>query len=436
MAKKVRNVFILDTSVLVYDHNALQAFENCDLILPITVVDELDKLKKLSNDVGRNARVVTRKLDTLLSEHPDVQGCKLPKGVIFTIDSSYQSSNSLNEYGDLRILQCAAKVQKENPEKKVVLVTRDINLRIRARSAGLGTQSYDREDMASHELYQGYRSVCAPALGKKLLMTQSVSCNGEPLLEAMFPNEFVLFTDKDANGVSAGRKIGQSIHLVTEKSPWGLHMRGKEQLFASNLLLDPNVPLVTLVGMAGSGKTLCAVAAALELVLNQRRYGSFEIYRPMETVGAEMGFLPGSVEEKLAPFYAPINDAFALLFGDKSKKKENWKNTLFQYMDSGIIKQEAIAFIRGRSIHNTLVLVDEAQNLTRDEMKTILTRVGEDSKIILCGDVLQIDQKSLDAFDNGLTCVVDKFKSYDLAGHVALNKGERSPLSALAARIL
>lgn len=432
-SKRNKKVFVLDTSVLVYDYNALRSFKDCEIVLPITILEELDKLKKMSNEAGRNARVVIRDLDRLIENADLSKGLKLPNNVLFKIDSSAEKLNA--DYGDNKILECAKKIQTSNKTKDVILLSRDINLRVRAKSMGLSAQGYEREELAETELYKGFRIVENPALGHQLLEKQFTSAN-DTSLKGMFSNECVLFVDKNQNGISTGRKIGNDIRLITDKCPWGLPMRGKEQLFAADLLLDTNVPLVSIVGRAGGGKSLISLAAGLELVLNQRKYGRFIIYRPIQVVGNDIGYLPGTIAEKLEPHFAAIHDSMQYLFSGKARKSDAWKEQLYQYLDSGIIQQEALTYIRGRSISNAFIMIDECQNLDKEEIKAILTRAGEGSKIVLTGDIDQIDRRDLDPINNGLTHVIDRFKSHDLAGHITLLKGERSELATLAAKIL
>jgi PhoH-like ATPase len=429
-----KNVFVLDTSVLVYDYYALNSFANCEVILPITVIDELDKLKKQSNEVGKNARTFIRNLDALLDKQPASASCKLKNKATLAIDSSYDSSNSLDEYGDLRILSCASKLKKDFPNKNIIVVSRDINLRIRAKAMGLGAEKYEKTEFTPTELYTGFRTINDYAAGLELADKSSIKCDDE--LNKMFPNEFVLFTDNTGTGIATGRKVGNEIVLVEEQTMWGLKSRSMEQLFASDLLMDDSLPLVSIIGRAGGGKSLMAIAAGLELVLNQNRYSRFMIYRPIQAMGSDLGYLPGTIEEKLEPHFAAISDSMQLLFSGKSKKQDGWKDQLYQYINSGVIQQEALTYIRGRSISNAFILIDEAQNLKKDEIKTILTRAGEGSKIVLTGDIEQIDNSSLDPINNGLTYVVDKFKDQELAGHITLLKGERSELATLAAKIL
>lgn len=426
----MNNIYVLDTSVLIANPYAIRDFKDCKIIIPITILEELDKLKKQSSEVGRNARLAIKYLDELTNQGDITAGINLQGSIVQIVICEELDSNS---YGDNNILKVARQV-KETSGNDVVLISNDINLRVRAKAAGLLAEGYE-DSKTNTELYSGFQIVKDPKLGKNLLEHKVIRYNDKKV--ELYENEFILYADRDGSGVATGRRVGEEIRLVSDVSPWGLKLRGKEQLFAANLIMDPNVPLVSIAGIAGGGKTLVALGCALELVLNQRKYSNLTIYRPIQTVGEELGYLPGSVEEKISPFYGPIEDAFSLLFSDRSSRnKDAWKTALHQYMDAGIIKQEAIAFIRGRSIHNSLVLIDEAQNLSKEEVKTIITRVGENSKIIFTGDIEQIDTRSLDAVNNGLTYLIEKFKEHDVAGHILLSKGERSKLSSLAAQIL
>lgn len=428
-----RKIFVLDTSVLVYDPNSIYSFSYNDVILPITVLDELDKLKSLHNETGRNARVSIRNLDQISNTGDLINGISLDDGIVFKIDTSAYGAIGLDpSYGDSKILGSASKLQLDNKDKKVVLVSKDINLRVRAKAFGLNAEDYEKDKIVTSELYQGFRTIEDVLSGKLLQENSYIPADSFGL----YPNEFILFVDQNGSGIAAGRCVDNQIKLAKDLSPWGLKLRGKEQLFAVDLMMDTNVPLVSMAGRSGSGKTLCAVACALELVLNKKFYDSLIIYRPIQTVGNELGYLPGNLAEKLEPYYSPINDAFSYLFSDKSRKKDAWKTLLFQYLDNGTIQQEAIAFVRGRSITNSVVLIDEAQNLSRGEIKTLLTRAGTNTKFIITGDLEQIDSPMLDAFSNGLTYLIDKFKDYDIAGHVCLNKGERSRLATIASEIL
>lgn len=835
----MRSIYIIDTNVALYNPHFLHSFTNSEIVIPIVMLEELDKIKIQANEIGKNARVVIRYIDNLIKDKDPISGFKIINNNLFKIETLFKDANNSALYGDIKILHCARKLQNAHKGKRVVVVTRDLNLRIRAKACGLAAEHYERQELAQTELYTGFRTVEDAGLGRQLLERQCIECDAIELRE-MYPNEFVLFVDKHGAGIAAGRKIKDSICLVTDKCPWNLHMRGKEQLFAANLLMDPTLPLVSLIGMAGTGKaqpldakvltpngwitmgdihhgsvvstpdgksaavsmvfpqgsidiyrmsfsdgtstecsadhlwltqtsrdrgykrqgtvkttkqiqdtllcgkdkrknhsipivqaiemseqklvldpynfgcllgdgsfryqlnftsaddyivqsmenalnkvglalisvphrkyhyniiglhsrirtrqpiiaslqgipikvydsvddvkqdgyskntlykkiskqqpaygihwsygekqtssqlhnylrkhdlwmqtsqdkyipdeykyssveqriallqglmdadgsidktghiefttisprlaedvkwlvqslggtvvtvsrvtkytynnekrkgkvsyrlyivmpneinpfrlprkrnrvklrtkyfarryitnveyigqkqaqcilvdsdehlyitndcivthnTLVSLGSGLEMVLNQRKYSRLLIYRPMQAFGKEIGHLPGSLEEKIGPHFAAVEDSMQFLFSGKSRKQDSWKEQLYQYLDSGVIQQEPLTYIRGRSIPNAFIVIDEAQQLSQEEMKTILTRAGEGSKIVISGDIAQIDRNDLDPINNGLTYAVDKFKQYDVAGHVTFLKGERSELASLAAKIL
>jgi PhoH-like ATPase len=426
-----KTFFVLDTSALVYDSKCYENFQYN--IIPIVVLEELDKLKKQSNEVGKNARAAIRNLDEISNQGKIHNGVKIGDIVVKIDISPYEKIGEDEEYGDNKILSTA---KKYNTNNDVVLVSRDINLRVRAKAMGIAAQDYDKEKKDISELYLGYRTIQNQEAGLNLFSEGYIPIEQYNFPD-LYPNECILFSGENGKGIAAGKVVGDTIVLIKDRFPWNLKLRNKEQLFAADLIMDKRIDLVSLVGLAGSGKSLIALACALELVLEQRLYDSLLIYRPNETVGKGIGFLPGSATEKLDPLFAPIDDAFAFLFGDKSNKKEGgWKAKLHQYIDNGTICKEAVCYIRGRSINNAVMLIDEFQNFSPDDAKTILTRAGNNTKIILTGDLSQIDAHGLDTINNGLTYIVEKFKTSELSGHITFTKGERSPLATLAAEIL
>jgi PhoH-like ATPase len=432
-----RDIFILDTSVLIYNPSAYKDFNSSDVCIPITVLEELDKLKKQPNEVGKNARVAIRNIDEISNAGELHIGIKIDNDIVIKVDASnYGSVGKDSEYGDNAILACAVGLKKKDGWNSITLVSRDINLRIRAKALGLLAVNYEKDNVKSDELFEGFRTIQNEEIGEALKDAGIISVGDYEGLADMFPNEYVSFVGKKKKGISLGRKIGNQIKLVKDVAPWGLELRNMEQLIAADMLIDVNIPLITLTGRSGCGKTLVALACALELVLNKRQYESLIIYRPMQPVGAEIGFLPGLLEEKLSVWFAPIDDAFSLLFSDKSRKKDGWKTQLHQYLENGTIQKNALTYIRGRSIPNSLILIDESQNLTQEEAKAILTRAGVGSRIIMNGDIEQIDNRYLDATNNGLSYVIEKFKYSELAGHITFHKGERSDLATKASEIL
>ena len=435
-----RKIHILDTSVLVYDPAAFRQFRNSMVVIPLPVLEELDKVKKLTTDVGKNARVCIRYLDEISTKGEIDRGVQLDGDVFLKLDTlDAIAIGSDASYGDNKILGCARRMKEDNQKEEVILVSRDINLRVRAKALGLTAQDYTKERDKESDLYAGVQKVVSEEMGASLLSYGEILNEESDLVRDLFPNEAVIFTTPDGKVISTGRKVKDFLKLVGDKEVWGLQARSPEQKLAIDMIMDPKLPLVSLVGLAGGGKSLVSVACGLELVLEQRKYVTFSIYRPIQSMGNELGFLPGSQEEKLSPWFAAIDDAFQHLFSSprsRGRDKENWKNKLYQYITDGTIQKEALSYIRGRSLPNSFILIDEAQNLSKQEVKTIITRVGFGSKIILTGDVGQIDAPHLDATSNGLSYLVDKFKTSHLSGHVTFSKGERSPLATEAAEIL
>jgi PhoH-like ATPase len=431
----MRKIFVLDTSVLVYDSESYLSFNGNDVVISITTLDELDRVKKFANESGKNARAAIRNLDAISDLGEIHSGIKIDNDIVLKIDTSLYGSIGDPAYGDNKILACASKIKEQDQNIPVILVSKDINLRTRAKSFGLIAQDYEKDKIIASDIYDGFRIINNEDAGGELITKGFIPVK-DYCLDDFLPNECVLFIDNHDKGIISGKRVGDEIRVIKDQFPWGLKLRNKEQLFAADLILDTKIPLVSIIGIAGSGKTLITMACALDLVINKKLYDRIIIYRPLVSVGAEIGFLPGSAEEKLSPWFGQIDDAFSFLCSDKSAKQDNWKNKLFQYIDNGTIQKEAISFIRGRSLNNSLIIVEEAQNLTKEEMRTILSRVGVESKIIISGDISQIDHAYLDATNNGLSIAIEYFKPYNIAGHITLIKGERSELATLAAEMI
>ncbi len=430
----MRKIYIIDTSVLIYDPNSYQNFYNNNVIIPIFALDEADKLKTLPNTTGRNARVFIKNLDKLCVDGEINQGIEINDGIILKIDTSITNTEAYGpqSYVDNKILACAKKYH-DLGQHPVILVSKDINLRIRAKAFGLQAEDYEKDKAESLDLYQGFQEIFNEELGSLLKDKGYLDYKLYDELN-LLPNECVHFINEDRHGLAIGRRVHDKIKLIPDRAPWGLELRNKEQAFAADLLLDPKIPLVTLVGKAGGGKSLLAMASGLEAVLSKKTFSKLIVYRPIQPVGNDLGYLPGSLQEKLDPWMEPINDALEFLTG-KSKKNGTWRDKLSpQYVEK--IEMQALTYIRGRSIPNSFMLIDEAQNLSKEEVKTILTRASSGTKIILTGDVEQIDNSALDANNNGLSYVIEKFKNSELAGHITFNKGERSALASEAALIL
>ncbi len=440
MAKKF---YVLDTSVYITDFNSIFSYGNNDIVVPLIVLEELDKLKKRPNGVGANARSIIRILDSLRNKGQFQKGIRLRKGagLISTKapDLSELPSGYDPEVPDHQIIAAALTIKRENPEKKVVVVSNDINLRIKCDAIGIPAEAYATENVIEkgNELYSGFTKVLVDDqivdrfyAGEDIVLSEVLDEEVE-----LYNNQFVMLVSSSNDKKTAiTRYLGELIPL--KKIPeykgegWGITPKNKEQNFAMDLLYDENVPVISLIGKAGSGKTLCAIAAGLEQVMGQDpKYNRLIVSRPIQPMGKDIGYLPGTMEEKMAPWLAPIQDNLRFLFGNDNLMLES-------YMEKGIIEVEAITYIRGRSIQKSFIVIDECQNLTQHEIKTILTRVGHDSKIILTGDIEQIDNVNIDEVSNGLTYVIEKLKPYDITGHITFLKGERSKVATLCAKVL
>jgi PhoH-like ATPase len=439
--QKNRKIFILDTSVLVYDADAFRFFIDSNVVIPLIVLEELDKVKKLSNESGKNARVAIRYLDEISNTGEIHKGITIENNICIKIDTLETVHIGTDpSYGDNQLLGCAKRIQTDNMDGDVILVSRDINLRVRARAMGISAEDYTQDRNDSADLYPGVQYIQDEDMGAALVSYGELLEEEYPLVGTLYPNECVIITAANGQVIAAGRKVKNFLKIVGEREPWGLLSRSAEQKLAIDMIMDARLPLVSLIGLAGGGKSLVSIACGLELVLNQRKFSTFSIYRPIQSMGNEIGFVPGTIEEKLNPWFSSIDDAFQFLLEGNSGKgksgKDTWKDKLYQFTSNGTIQKEALSYIRGRSISNSLILVDECQNLSKEEVKTIITRVGQGSKIILTGDVSQIDNPKLDATSNGLSYLIDKFQQSNLSGHITFSKGERSALATEAAELL
>ncbi len=435
----MKKTYILDTNVFLTNANSVYEFRNNDIIVPLKVLDEIDKHKKRQDGVGLNARMIIRILDELRSKGNLHKGVRIRKGSGILSVRGYDIEDLPIgcdiKSADNEILTTALTEMKHNPKRKVILVTRDINMRVKCDSLEIMTEDYAPNKVVDDEkhLFTG--------LKKHLVDDQLIDqfYSGEEIYfekddGVFFPNQFLMLVSNSNEKKSAlARFVNHDSKLEKVVEPkdvsWGLKARNKEQTFAMSLLNDPDIPIVTLVGKAGCGKTLLAIAAGLDQVLEQQRYKKLIVSRPVQPLGKDIGYLPGTMEEKMGPWLMPIQDNIDFLLNGRSKSME-------MFFEDGTIQIEALTYIRGRSISNAYVIIDEAQNLTTHELKTIITRVGENTKIILTGDVEQIDSVYLDATSNGLSYAVEKFKHHGLAGHVTLTKGERSKVATLASKIL
>jgi PhoH-like ATPase len=436
--------FILDTNVLLHDPNSLLSFQENHVLIPIEVIEEIDRFKRESTELGQNARAVSRQLDSYRATGHLSQGVALPNGgrlrIIFNQTKTKlrngQSAIAGNNSVDSRIIALALSVQRGAPKIPTILVTKDINLRIKADALGLPAEDYESDRINLSELYTGVFEMAVPAAKLAAFRAQGeLELDGA---QAGFPNEYCTLTEEGNPKRAALTKVdptGKKLIPILDvrEGVWGIKPRNREQHFALDALLDDRVKLVTLMGKAGTGKTLLAMAAGLKRTVLDREFRRVVVARPTVSMGREIGFLPGSLEEKLAPWMQPIHDALEML-SDLNMGHEHRRST--DLMRSGSIVVEALSYIRGRSIAGQYMVIDEAQNLTPLEVKTIVTRVGHGTKIVFTGDPYQIDNPYVDSSSNGFNYIVSKFREQPLAAHIELQKGERSELAELAANIL
>lgn len=436
--------FVLDTNVLLHDPSSMLRFEDNNIIIPIYVIEEVDSFKKDLSELGRNARQISRMLDDLRGAGRLIDGVPLNNGkgslrVAFTQTELPEEFALSSHTADNRILATALEVQQDDPDIPLVFISKDINLRIRAAALGLAVQDYAIEQSDIEELFSGVHEeqISQEAMVKLFADAQAPFeyPEGE---EQLFMNTFGVVTDE--TGASALVRFSPeegTVRLIKGKGPavWGIRPRNKEQRFAFELLLDDKIRLVTLVGRAGTGKTLLALAAGLQKVAEDQVYQRMLVSRPVFPLGRDIGFLPGDVEDKLRPWMQPVHDNLELLLGITQAEKEKGRSSN-ELLDMGMVHIEPLTYIRGRSIPKQFILVDEAQNLTPHEVKTIITRAGEDTKIVLTGDPYQIDNPYIDSTNNGLVHVVNRFRGQPIAGHMTLSKGERSQLAEKAAHLL
>lgn len=440
MAQKI---CILDTNVLLHDAESIMSFEDNEVVIPLAVIEEMDKFKKDGGETGRNARRVARLLDELRQQGVLTNGgVELRQGGRLRVVFSGAANLDLlppelrTPSVDNQILALALS-EAGRMRLPVLVVTKDINLRIKAHAVGLRAEDYETDKVAYDDLFSGTREIDVDGeVVDRFYRDRKVQIP----MGGLFPNECLTLRNCGSDQHCAiGRFDQESGHMVPlaempRDGSWGILPRNREQKFAMELLLNPRIHLITLVGRAGTGKTLLAIAAGLHCVTEAERYNQLLVTRPVCPMGRDLGFLPGDVEEKLAPWMQPIYDNIELIVSDGESRK---KNRGYQDIkEMGILEVEPLTYIRGRSIPRQYLIVDEAQNLTPHEVKTIITRAGEGTKVVLTGDPEQIDNPYIDASSNGLTYVVERFKQVPIAGHITLVKGERSELAEFASQIL
>jgi PhoH-like ATPase len=440
-------IYVIDTSACLTDSSCIYNYADHDVVIPMKVLEEIDNHKKRQDSVGSNARGIIRKLDALRKEGSLHAGVSLGenKGTLRVIIGNPENLpiGFNNSDPDHVIMGVAWQLQNSDSEKEIILVSRDINMRVMTDSLGIKSEEYIENKVVNEELglYTGFKEIELSEIEIDAFYKDGYLIAAEEEITdlGVLSNDSVMLKSEynEKKTALCRYKNGKYIKVrdYTKKGVWGVRARNKEQAFAFDLLMDKNIPLVSLVGTAGSGKTLMAIAAAIAQTINDPLDPSEELYkkivlsRPVQPMGKDIGYLPGTMEEKMHPWLMPLQDNLQFLLG-------NDQATLEEYMDNGVIEIEALAYIRGRSISNAFIIIDEAQNLSLHEIKTILTRVGENTKIVLTGDIEQIDNVYVNETSNGLVHAVEKFKAYDLAGHITLQKGERSALATLASKIM
>jgi len=435
--------YVLDTNVLLHDPQALFKFDDNNVVVPLTVIEEIDRFKKEQSETGRNARQISRMIDGFRQKAKLFDGVPLENGGNFRVAIYHEEflhklpPELQVDRGDNRIIAVAKDLQETSPEVPVFFITKDINLRIKADTIGIIAQDYQNDKIAIEELYTGAKEL----LVSREQVDQFYELGYLEIDDDFNANQGVTLIDETNPSHSAiGRydAVNQQVKpllRVPKEGVWGIHPRNREQQFAFDLLLNDDIQLVSLVGKAGTGKTLLAIAAGLLKTADESVYSRLLVSRPVFPMGRDLGFLPGDVEEKLAPWMQPIFDNVELLLSsvdEGGKRKRGYR----ELIDLGLMEIEPLTYIRGRSIPRQYMIVDEAQNLTPHEIKTIITRAGEGTKIVLTGDPYQIDNPYVDSASNGLSYSVERLKGQEIAGHMTLSKGERSSLAELAANLL
>ncbi len=433
--------FILDTNVILHDPGCLKNFQENDIYLPIVVFEELDKFKKGNEQINFNAREFVRELDRLSSETLFSEGVPLGEGLgrLFVVPNAAEDDIVFKHYPgrkpDHEILAAAGTIARKHKTTPAILVTKDINLRLKARSLGFDTQDYYNDKVESLDFCAGETQVAIaapPEIIDEIHSNGSIDA-GKALQNEPQPNQCLVLKSDRNSVLCRYNPYTRTINKVSQKTCYGIAPRNAEQAFALDVLADPQVKLAAITGKAGTGKTLLALAAAL----NQANdYKQILLARPIVALSnKDLGFLPGGAKEKVEPYMQPLFDNLTVIKNQLQPSSQEYKR-IAAMLESGQLVIEALAFIRGRSLSQTYCIIDEAQNLTPNEVKTIVTRAGEGTKMVFTGDAQQIDQPYLDARSNGLVYMADKMKGQKLFAHVNLLKGERSELSELASNIL
>lgn len=440
-------IFVLDTNVLIHNPQALFSFAEHRVVIPIVVIEEIDQFKKGVDEKSRNARQIGRYLDKLRKDGSLQEGVKWEKGGVIQVTVNRDVSDAASkllfmEKKDNLIIGTALYFKNKYPASLVTLVSKDVNVRIKADCMGINAENYETDTIKFEEFYTGWEEMDVDPDKYAEIEEKHYLTN---IFGDFFPNQFVrVVNENDKDKIKTLRyhqphNLLYALQNYTGQDVFGIKARNFEQEMALDLLLDDEIKLVSLSGKAGTGKTLLAMAAGLQKVVEDNKYSRLVVSRPISPLGKDLGYLPGSKAEKFNPWMQPIYDNMDILLSlHDDKSVENIKNkkkpSIFDFMDYGFLELEPLTYIRGRSLPNQFIIIDEAQNLSPHEMKTIITRAGENTKLVLTGDPYQIDIPYLDAQSNGLSVAVEKLKNENLVGHMTLDKGERSALADLAAK--
>jgi PhoH-like ATPase len=445
MAKRSSKVFILDTNVILHDSSCILQFKENDIVIPLTVIEELDHFKRGSQVINLNAREFARTLDTMTGTALFNGGISLGKGMgKVRIAISRGMSEEIREIfiddtPDHRILSCAVEIQKEDKKRSVILVTKDVNLRMKAKAIGLPAEDYSTDRIRNvEELYSGKEII--EDFNDEILLKLYQPPYEVPLPEVknflkgeVLPNKFYILRNDNRSVLAHLDSSKEVLRRVDKNDIFGIKSRNAEQTFAVDALTNNNIPLVSMTGKAGTGKTLLAIASALHV---KKHYRQIYIARPVVPLSnKDIGYLPGDIENKLAPYMQPLWDNIKVI-QDQYTETDKQHQLITQLIKEDKLVIEPLSYIRGRSLQRIFFIVDEAQNLTPHEIKTIITRAGEGAKIVFTGDIYQIDHPYLDSESNGLSYLIEHFKGQKVYAHVNLLKGERSELAELASNLL
>ncbi|MDR2234135.1 MAG: PhoH family protein [Tannerella sp.] len=435
--------FVLDTNVVLHDYKCLENFQENDIYLPIAMLEELDKFKKGSDQLNYNAREFIRELDRITSDKLPSEGASLGegKGKLFVItDEQYDpkvAAAFTERIPDHRILSCTCLVSNTHPGMKTILVTKDVNLRMKARALGISVEDYSTDKVVNIDIFQNepvvYDNIDADLIDQLFSSREGIDTSAFDFSSQLSPNDCFILKSIRNSALARYNPFADKIKRVEKGNNYGIQPRNSEQSFAFEMLNDPNIKLVGITGKAGTGKTLIALASALKQIST---YKQILLARPIISLAnKDIGFLPGTEKEKISPYMQPLFDNLNVIKSQFSSNSSEVRQ-IDELQKSNRLVIEALAFIRGRSLSETFCIVDEAQNLTPNEIKTIVTRAGEGTKMVFTGDIQQIDSPYLDMQSNGLAYMVEHMKGHQLFAHVNLLKGERSELAELAANLL